>query len=138
MGRRQELSRLPGFDADELPDPTAEATFLSAKLDWTKLQSDSSRQWLDFYRELVALRRQRIAPMLMDVVRGSGRYRLSAGGGLTVEWALSGGSRLRLMANLSGRTVEFDEEVIDESPILLVGAFAAGRMAPWSVLWSMV
>ncbi|MBB3313309.1 hypothetical protein FHT78_005101 [Rhizobium sp. BK196] len=34
------------------------------------------------------------------------------------------------MANLSGRTVEFDEEVIDESPILLVGAFAAGRMAP--------
>ncbi|MBB3660858.1 malto-oligosyltrehalose trehalohydrolase [Rhizobium sp. BK650] len=138
VGRRQELSRLPGFDADDLPDPTTEATFLSAKLDWTNLESDNSTQWLDFYRELIVLRRQRIAPILMDIVRGGGRHRLSAGGGLIVEWALSGGSRLRLMANLSSRPVEFDEEVADETRFLLIGAFTAGSMAPWSVLWSMV
>ncbi|MBW9052464.1 malto-oligosyltrehalose trehalohydrolase [Rhizobium mesosinicum] len=138
LGRRNELSRLPGFDADDLPDPTAEATFLSAKLDWTKLESDNCGQWLDFYRELLALRRQRITPLVTGIIREGGRYHVSAGGGLSVEWTLSGGGRLRLMANLSDRTVEFDEEVVDENPILLVGAFAAGRMAPWSVLWSIV
>lgn len=137
-GRREELSRLPGFDADDLPDPTDEATFLSAKLDWTKRETEDARRWLLFYKELLSIRRDSIAPILPDIVGGTASYRARAGGALSVQWHLSDGRRLRLCANLSNQIVESDEEANPEVAIFALGSHEEGRMDPWSVFWSFV
>jgi 1,4-alpha-glucan branching enzyme len=73
-GRREELSRLPGFDADDLLDPTAQSTFEKAKLDWSQLSGPAS-EMLVFYRSLLALRHQRIVPLLKGTGSGSGSFR---------------------------------------------------------------
>jgi malto-oligosyltrehalose trehalohydrolase len=138
LGRREELSRLPGFDADDLPDPTDEATFLSAKLDWTKRETEDARRWLSFYKELLSIRRHSIAPILPDIVGGTAIYRVRAGGALSVQWSLPDGRRLRLCANLSNQIVDSDEEANPEVEIFALGSHKEGRMDPWSVFWSFV
>lgn len=80
-GRREELSRLPGFDADDLLDPTAPSTFAAAKLDWSKL---ASSEVLGFYRTLLDLRHSRIVPLLKGAGAGNAVYR-SAGSALAVD-----------------------------------------------------
>jgi maltooligosyltrehalose trehalohydrolase len=58
-GRRAEFSR-HGWDTDEVPDPQDRATFEASKLDW----SVPDESLLEFYRALIALRRER--PDLSD------------------------------------------------------------------------
>ena len=72
-GRREEFARFPEFQdpkqRDRIPDPLAESTFTSAKLDWTAV--DPSR--LAHYRALIAARRQYVVPLLPDIAR-AGTY----------------------------------------------------------------
>jgi maltooligosyltrehalose trehalohydrolase len=53
-GRRAEFAR-HGWDAAEVPDPTDPATFEASKLDWAAVDGSL----LEFYRSLIALRRDR-------------------------------------------------------------------------------
>ncbi|MFI0422217.1 malto-oligosyltrehalose trehalohydrolase [Spongiactinospora sp. 9N601] len=48
-----------GYDdwAAKAPDPQDETTFLRSKLDWSELEHDSHRSLLNWYRDLIALRR---------------------------------------------------------------------------------
>lgn len=57
-GRRQEFAAF-GWAPDEVPDPGDPATFASAKLDRTEQDLPEHRQTLDWYRELLRLRRER-------------------------------------------------------------------------------
>lgn len=75
-GRRKELSRLPGFDADDASDPTAQTTFNSAKLSWEPDQQDG--EILQFYRELLALRKEK--SFLCCVMRTGMRATIAAWG----------------------------------------------------------
>jgi maltooligosyltrehalose trehalohydrolase len=51
-------AEFPGFHADgDVPDPQSEATFFSSKLDHGLQQSPQHRTLLNFYRELLRLRR---------------------------------------------------------------------------------
>jgi maltooligosyltrehalose trehalohydrolase len=61
-GRAEEF----GLGADTAPDPQAEATFASAKLDWAARDQAPHRELLDWYRALIALRRQRPALAALD------------------------------------------------------------------------
>ncbi len=102
-GRRKELSRLPGFDTDELLDPTAMSTFEMARLDWSRLAEPQALEMLVLYRSLLTLRHQRIVPLLKGTGGGVGRHHRH--GSMTVaEWVLNNGSTLRLLANLSDKT----------------------------------
>jgi 1,4-alpha-glucan branching enzyme len=74
-GRGEELSRLPGFDAHDLLYPTAQSTFEKAKLDWSQLSGPDASEMLVFYRSLLALRHQRIVPLLKGTGSGSGSFR---------------------------------------------------------------
>src|SRR5690606_21543259 len=47
-----------GWTAEEVPDPQAEATFASAVLRWDEIDQGPHRRMLDWYRRLLALRRQ--------------------------------------------------------------------------------
>lgn len=104
-GRRREFNRFAAFAAREmtnrLPDPCAEPTFRQCVLDWSALDGEKERSWLALHRELLAVRRQRIMPLLG---RGlvPGHYTLPAAGILRVEWQMAGDAVLSLAVNLGG------------------------------------
>jgi maltooligosyltrehalose trehalohydrolase len=69
-GRRKEFVAF-GWSPDEIPDPQAEETFLRSKLRWEELDQGIHAEMLDWYRRLIALRRQESALIrteLRDVV----------------------------------------------------------------------
>ncbi|MGN7294257.1 malto-oligosyltrehalose trehalohydrolase [Rhizobium sp. SAFR-030] len=134
-GRREELSRLPGFDAEDLPDPTSRETFNSAKLDWSKLGSGAGTAMLDFYRTLLNLRRDRIVPLMRGVGGNVGRY-AQQGEALFVEWHLAD-KRLQLQANLSGKPARLSQP-IDGEIIYDIGRIDGQAADPWSLVWSLV
>ena len=85
-GRREEFSRFPEFADPErvakIPDPSAEATFLASKLDWSRV--DAGR--LAYYRELLKTRRDIIRPLLPSIRHGGealvvGEQRCESAGG---------------------------------------------------------
>ncbi|WP_261322701.1 malto-oligosyltrehalose trehalohydrolase [Rhizobium leguminosarum] len=131
-GRREELSRLPGFDDDDLLDPTAPSTFATAKLDWSKL---TSSEILDFYRTLLDLRHRRIVPLLKGAGAGNAVYR-SAGSALAVDWSLAQNRRLHLHANLGAEAAPLVSEQDDGETIFRLGGSDGGNLAPWTVIWS--
>jgi malto-oligosyltrehalose trehalohydrolase len=134
-GRRDELSRLPGFDAGDLLDPAKPSTFAVAKLNWPNLAS-SSGDTVHFYRALLEIRRDRIVPLLTEAGARSGVFR-AEGKAVAVDWHLAGGVRLHLLANLSGRATVLTWEPEDAERIFSLGLVENGCLAPWSVIWSL-
>jgi malto-oligosyltrehalose trehalohydrolase len=53
-GRREEFAKFPEFQdpatREKIPDPEADDTFQSAKLDWGEINSESHRDWIAWYR----------------------------------------------------------------------------------------
>ena len=62
-GRHEEFATF-GWDPSTIPDPIAEATFESARLCWNESADGSHARMLEWYRDLIALRRAR--PELSD------------------------------------------------------------------------
>lgn len=56
-GRQAEFAD-HGWASTEVPDPQDPATFAASKLDWSERDSPDHRRILDFYRALIALRRE--------------------------------------------------------------------------------
>ncbi|MGF9567654.1 malto-oligosyltrehalose trehalohydrolase [Neorhizobium sp. BT27B] len=131
QGRREELSRLPGFDAVDALDPTAHSTFEMAKLDWSQRERADASEMLAFYKSLLTLRHQRIVPLLQDVGAGNASFRHD--GGLTiVDWTLAAGSRLHIVANLADQPAKIPAPLTGEQ-IFLLGSVSETILAPWSV-----
>ncbi|MGV1872523.1 malto-oligosyltrehalose trehalohydrolase [Agrobacterium rosae] len=133
-GRREELSRLPGFDTDDQMDPTAASTFRSAKLDWSKLRDGKAAEMLAFYKTLLDLRHQRIVPLLKGTVGGSGLFRRD-GSVTVVEWTLAAGARFQMLLNLSGDPAKFVPQAAAEQ-IFSLNAPSGDTLPPWSVIAS--
>jgi maltooligosyltrehalose trehalohydrolase len=62
-GRRNEFAAF-GWKPDDVPDPQAESTFAASKLDWDERESAPHASLLDWYTQLIALRRAH--PQLAD------------------------------------------------------------------------
>jgi 1,4-alpha-glucan branching enzyme/maltooligosyltrehalose trehalohydrolase len=135
-GRRKELSRLPGFDVDDLLDPTAPSTFASAKLDWQKLGEDDASEWLELYRGLLTLRRERIVPLLRGSGGAAGTVR-DAGEAIAIDWTLTDGATLSLLANLRDEAGPDVSLRPGEEPLFALGAAPGKPMPAWSVFWSL-
>jgi malto-oligosyltrehalose trehalohydrolase len=103
-GRAEEFAGFAEFRDEaaraRIPDPLSEATFLSAKLDWANLGQSKHAEMLGFYRELLALRRKHLTPLLANSDRPRGQFVRLSTGGLEVRWRLDG-AELTLLANLS-------------------------------------
>jgi maltooligosyltrehalose trehalohydrolase len=56
LGRRAEFEA-HGWDADDIPDPQSLSTFEQSRLDWAEVDKDPHRELLEWYRQLIALRR---------------------------------------------------------------------------------
>lgn len=134
QGRRAEFARFPEFSDPEkrerIPDPVAEPTFQSCKLRWDA----ADPAVLDWYRRILATRREEILPLLPRITRG-GTARMLADGAVEVQWQAAE-ARLHLQANLSARTVSGFSDSGARTIWQEGGRLAEGALPPWSVRWS--
>jgi 1,4-alpha-glucan branching enzyme len=100
-GRREEFARFsePATRA-AIPDPNAPATFRASKLDWSETATPRGREWLAFYRRILAVRREHIVPRLSRIAAG-GAFEILDARLLHVRWPLDDGARLHLAVNFS-------------------------------------
>ncbi len=129
QGRRDEFKRFPQFQdpaqRDRIPDPLADATFLSAKLRWDEIDEGT----LARTTELLTLRRRFVEPLIPHLAR-SGEGRVLGEGAVAVVWDAGESGRLMLTANLSDASVEWPDMVGE------VFYQVGERAGPWSVSWS--
>ncbi len=135
-GRREELSRLPGFDGDNVSDPVAYETFASAKLDWSKAEGGNGAEMLAFYRSLTEIRHRRVVPVLKTETLGPGRFH-TQNGVVSVTWTLANDAELQLVANLSAERAIAENIPAPENRIFTFGETEGAILGPWSVIWSL-
>lgn len=132
-GRRNELSKLPGFDGEHVLDPTSLETFCSAILDWEQAGSEHGSTWIERYRQLIALRRERVVPLLARMRQG-GRY-AAENGVIRVEWPLEDGRHYILVANPTSHAVSAAFEVDPIEIIYALGERRTDARGPWSLVF---
>ena len=140
-GRRRDFAKFRHFAdpalVDHLPDPQDPANLARSTLAWAARDEPAHRDWLAYYRRLLALRRAEIVPRLAGMTGGSAAYAVD-GARLSVAWRLGDGSRLGLAALLDaasaagpwsagGRTLFATHRV----------SGADGVLPPWFVRWSL-
>ncbi len=105
-GRRREFEHFAAFateTAARIPDPNAESTFLSSKLRWDERERPPhATQWA-LVRDLLALRRQHLVPLLPALRHGG--YFSVEGPVLRAGWGTAAGAAWHLLAH-------FGEEVL--------------------------
>ena len=138
-GRAKQLAQTSGVDEGTLrsaPDPEAESTFLSAKLKWEELNGPRHAAHFDWYRRVLAVRRERILPLL-EGLEPCGTWRVHYGGQFECEWVLKNGFRLYLRANLCRTSSSAFNLTGSTEVIWLEGLQANARtLGPWTVRWS--
>ena len=107
-GRRREFASFPEFSDPaqraRIPDPNHDATFEESRLDWRAAETPEGLAWLQFYRDLLTCRRQRLVPHLKTrtVARD---YRTFGDGGLRASWRFEDGAELVLIANVGQKPI---------------------------------
>ncbi len=145
-GRRAEFARFAQFSSAEaqhhIPDPNLPQTFINSKLDWNSLQNAQSQDWLQFYRELLAIRKKQIVPLL-NQTESSADFATQDSGGLRVEWRFGAATTLTLLANLGNAPLTFAARpsgriiyaIRPELAEELDRHHARAKMLPWSTAW---
>ncbi|XSG86168.1 MAG: malto-oligosyltrehalose trehalohydrolase [Methylohalobius sp. ZOD2] len=139
-GRRREFAHFERFSdpavRETIPDPCVFETFAASRLDWGSLENPEAEQWLDFYRQLLALRRREIIPRLAGAQGHD--YRVWESRGLQAAWRMGDGSLLTLLANLSGqplRKLEIPSGSLIGTQPEGIGRRLDEQLPPWSLAW---
>jgi len=139
-GRAEQLERTLHVDQETLrraPDPQAEATFRSAKLHWAELNDPMHAAQLEWYRRVLAVRRQLVSPIL-DSVEPCGTWLVHSGGRFECDWKMKGGGRLCLWANLCPVASNAFTPGGPGELLWLEGSQPnPSTLGPWSVRWSL-
>jgi len=143
QGRLQEFTQFPEYnDVEsmlEIPLPNSVHAYLASKPAWDDLDREPHRQWLDYHRELLAIRSRHISPRIKGLTVGQAGYRLLSDRALTVQWQLNDGSTLILAANLGSEAVKVDFH--SDGEVLFAGSdtvnedLQRGVLMPWSVVF---
>jgi maltooligosyltrehalose trehalohydrolase len=142
-GRRSEFARFKKFSSPasraSIPDPNAESSFTSSKLDWRSLDEPTHQSWHTFYHDLLALRRDAIVPHLQNLRGRSGTFTVGQSNSLAVDWKLGNEVTLRLITNLSSDPVTppapSSGRLIYSTVDGMTERLETGKMPPWSVAW---
>jgi malto-oligosyltrehalose trehalohydrolase len=139
-GRTKQLTDTGQGDEETLrraPDPQAESTFLSAKLQWEQLNEPTYAARRDWYRRVIAVRRERILPLL-DGLEPCGTYQVHSPGQFECEWGMKQDGRLRLSANLCVAPSSSFSPTGHGDVLWLEGSETNARtLGPWSVRWAL-
>ena len=133
-GRQREFGGFAQFAGGDIaiPDASHPDTFERSKLDWLSLDKPQHASSLDFYRTLLALRREHVVPRLAGMKGGAGRYTAISDGALTATWLLGDGSTLELRLNLSSSTARAAQppagDLVHCEPPSAAQAFKGGEL----------
>ncbi|MGB3683974.1 MAG: malto-oligosyltrehalose trehalohydrolase, partial [Rubrobacteraceae bacterium] len=137
-GRRAEFASFPEFadpeTRDRIPDPGAGETFEKSVLDWNG--TGEHRNWIEFYKELIRLRREEIIPRIKNMPGERAMGWVVGGDGLRAQWRLGDYSILTLLANLGEDPLpEFERP--DGGLLYSTEGVAEGarELPAWSVAW---
>jgi malto-oligosyltrehalose trehalohydrolase len=143
-GRRREFAQFAAFaDAaarEAIPDPCARETFSACVLAWRACEDAQSQACLALHRQLLALRRRRVVPLLPALLAGHARYRVFGSTGIEVDWPAQQGV-LRLAANLGVAATRYDGPLRGE---IIYRSHAADPslqqdvLRAWEVIWQWV
>jgi maltooligosyltrehalose trehalohydrolase len=139
QGRRQEFARFAAFaDPRELariPDPQADETFASSKLDWNRVGDSVPQATLHRYRELLLIRSRHIVPLLPRLARG-GDFRILGDGALMIRWRAAADAELTLIANLNSRSAA-GFPVGRGHTLWQEGSIDDGVLSAWALRWTL-
>jgi 1,4-alpha-glucan branching enzyme len=137
-GRRNEFARFEKFRDTQarcsIPDPNSVITFERSTLDWASIEDPFYKEWLDFYKKLLKLRRDHVLPLIEDSLCLKAGYKMLGERGLSAWWTALSGQRLQLLANLSDTDLESDREAGDV--IYSSHSSPNDNLPPWSVFWT--
>lgn len=108
-GRAKEFAGHAGHEGESVPDPNAGETFEMSKLDWKKLESKDGKNWLALTRELLALRRKHVVPLLAAKGAGAGKVVKTAKGFIAVSWIFPTGT-LSIALNIGKTSQPFPDQ----------------------------
>jgi maltooligosyltrehalose trehalohydrolase len=140
-GRRSEFERFGKFtdpvERERIPDPNADATFAASHLNWAAQEQPAHQAWLDFYRNLLKLRRRHVQSRITQCnIRGEYEAHEKC---LTARWQFADNSKLTLLANLGTSDLSQPQpptaEVIYMSEGLDYETLQHGVLPAWSVAW---
>lgn len=142
-GRRREFSQYPEFSSDEarkrIPDPNEMSSFQESCLDWEELKLSQHQDWLNFYRQLIAIRHKKVVP-LIPLLDGKANHCLVSGTTLQISWKARDASRLTLIANLNSEPADIKIAMLE--PERLYASHSLGleeakiaALPPWFVSW---
>jgi malto-oligosyltrehalose trehalohydrolase len=122
---------------EHVPDPLALATFRSAHLDWNEMERGEHSDWFAWYRNILRVRREEIAPLLRGISDQSGDYRVVGPAAFIATWMLAAGVRLTLEANLCDQSAtgfpdSADRHIWEEG--IRIGP---GELGAWTVRWGL-
>jgi maltooligosyltrehalose trehalohydrolase len=133
-GRRAEFGRFARFaDAAvraRIPDPNAVETFQRSKLDWGERARAPHAEWLAFIARLLALRRDRLGPLLAHA--RSGHYEVATPALIRVRWPL-GQAALHLMANLASVAAPAPTRPWSTGDVIYQNEAGGVELPPWFV-----
>ena len=104
-------------------------------LDWTALDDPGHAAARDRTRRLLALRRERVAPLVAGMGSYAGRHEILGRQAVTVAWTTADGAVLRLDANLKAEPQDGFGPVAGEE-IWREGEADGGRLGAWAVRWT--
>jgi 1,4-alpha-glucan branching enzyme len=130
-GRRREYAWAYTKYGEDVPDPLAQSTFLSAVLDWPSRSEAAGDKRLALVQQLLATRRHEIVPRLAGAAFGDAHA--AEDGWLETSWRMGDGAMLRLEANLSNR--EMARKPSEAPGIPIWGGATTEVIPPWSVFW---
>src|SRR3954447_14641753 len=139
-GRREEFAGFPEFSdpasRERIPDPTATGTMELARLPWAELAHEPHRRVLAWYQRVLAVRRERILPLLARIGGGGGSYELIGPKAIRVGWRVDGERSLTVLANLSDEVLPAVELPVGDV-LWREGKEPAadGGLGPWEVVW---
>jgi maltooligosyltrehalose trehalohydrolase len=140
-GRRNEFARFTRFSDPVaragIPDPGDPSTFESSRLDWNLIEQPKHREWFDFYRQLLQLRRQYVVPHLDGERSLKANCESYGGHAFGIRWEMGDGSQLTLLANLGGE--EVSGIIIPSGQLIYktdqANALKTRILSAWSVMW---
>ncbi|MDQ2908506.1 MAG: malto-oligosyltrehalose trehalohydrolase [Candidatus Eremiobacteraeota bacterium] len=142
-GRRSEFASFAGFAdpaaRERIPDPAAPGTFARSTLHWDEIARDSHAAWLDYYTQLLAIRRRELAPRIADVRGTDCSFGKVGTRGLQARFRLDDGSTLALDANL-GDGEQDGFAALPGGYVLFAThdpTYPDSIAPPWSVRWTL-
>ena len=142
-GRRNEFARFDRFAdpaaREAIPDPNAAATFEHARIDWAQASQPAHAASQAYVTELLALRRERIVPLIPNLVAGAGRFDAEGAAVIHAEWRSGDGASLAVLANLSrtaaGTRHAVRGRILYAHPAEAIETLRQQLLPPWSVVW---